>query len=187
MDSNHIKNLYVFDFDGTLFKSCEKVPDWWKGSVLDDKPFSYHINKFSLDEPCVPKTPDDSYWVHNVVTKAKKVQHYQHKLSVLLTGRLVTQRDRIHELLQQKFINFDDLLFNPGKNAVDFKIEVIESLLEKHQSITKVEIWENENVPVYRDVVTKHFENNNRELEIITHHVSVIQKRLNCTLSDLVG
>jgi hypothetical protein len=187
MDSNHVKYLYVFDFDGTLFKSCEKVPDWWNGSVLDDKPFSYHISKYSLDEPCVPKTPDDSYWVQNVVKKAKKVWQYQNKLSVLLTGRLDAQRQRISELLQQKSIEFDDMLFNTGKNAVDFKVEVIERLLEQHPRISKVEIWENENVPVYRDVVMKHFESNNRELEITTHHVSVIQKKLNCKLSDLVG
>ena len=45
--------IAMYDFDGTLFRSWEKTPEWWP----DQRPFSFFVRPESLDEPCVPDHP----------------------------------------------------------------------------------------------------------------------------------
>ena len=58
----NIKEIHIFDFDQTLFRSPhppDDEKDWW-------------TNIKSLSPPCVPLEPDESWWNNEVVLAAKE-------------------------------------------------------------------------------------------------------------------
>ena len=129
--------LSVFDFDGTLFKSPEK-PSGYEGN--------WWIEEKSLSHPAVPKKPDDSFWNIDVVNSAKKELADKNTYCIMLTGR-VDQffDDRINELLKQKGLNFEEVGLNQfGRSTGEFKLERINGILKKYQTIKNIEMWEDE-------------------------------------------
>lgn len=131
------KKLSVFDFDGTLFKSPDK-PDGYKGN--------WWISKVSLNEPTIPRKPDDSYWNMEVVRAAISEAKNPNNLVVLMTGRIGDFfHERIIELIKQKKLNFKHVWCNEfGRDAGEFKVEKIKSLLNKHPSIKQIEMWDDD-------------------------------------------
>ena len=54
--------IHIFDFDGTLFRS-PLPPPLWKGG--------WWSKPESLNAPCVPEEPDESWWILDTVSQAK--------------------------------------------------------------------------------------------------------------------
>ena len=97
LSGKNYTKLSVFDFDNTLFKSPEPSSNF-KGN--------WYASKISLNEPTVPKIPDDSYWNLNVIESAKKEILDPKNYVIMLTGRIDQFfQDRIEELLKQKRLN----------------------------------------------------------------------------------
>jgi len=96
--------LWIFDFDGTLFRSPE-IPSWWPQAEKGN----FYIHQDSLGRPCVPDRPDDSWWVGSVVSEARKAIANPNVLAILCTGRPdnLSFRWRVPELLKQKGLDFD--------------------------------------------------------------------------------
>lgn len=164
-----IKNLHIFDFDGTLFRSPEK-PDWWK-----DKGWWGKLE--SLNPPCVPKEPGADWWVGSTVEAAKKAISDPETFAVLITGRLAGKfHARMFELLSHAGLRFDEVHLTPGGGTLPFKLKIIEALIQK-LPIEKVEIWEDrsEHVGAFKSVV----EQFGKESEI--HLVSTRAHALECT------
>jgi len=135
--------IAMYDFDGTLFRSWESTPDWWKGSPLDDGPYSFFVRPESLGEPCVPDKPSGSYWINETVREAQYDSRDRPALVVLITGRVAVHESRIKELLAQKGIKPDAFYFNPGMNAAAFKSGVLKTLLIGYNTVNRVDVYEN--------------------------------------------
>jgi hypothetical protein len=136
-NKNIFTKLSVFDFDNTLFKSPDSPSDF-KGN--------WHASKESLNEPTVPKVPDDSFWNLDVVSSAKKELSKPENYCIMLTGRIDQFfQDRIEELLKQKNLNFKLVGLNEfGMDTAEFKINKINEILKRYPTIKNIEMWEDE-------------------------------------------
>lgn len=168
-----IKNLHVFDFDSTLFRSPVK-PDWWPEKGWWSKPES-------LGPPCVPEKPGADWWVSSTVEAAKKAVSDPETYAVLATGRLAGKfHARMFELLSQQGLRFDEVHLTPGGGTLPFKLRVIEGLIQR-LPIEKVEIWEDrsEHVGAFESVIRQF----GKEFEI--HLVSSKAHPLECTAESM--
>ncbi|KAM9963510.1 hypothetical protein ACTFIW_006741 [Dictyostelium discoideum] len=108
------KTLYIFDFDGTLFKSPEPNPSTWNPSIIgkikgmpDEGGFGWFQDTITLDDPYVPTKPDRDIWFNkNVLDDALNALKHPNNVVCLLTGRTVLYEkiiDRILESVELKF------------------------------------------------------------------------------------
>jgi hypothetical protein len=126
--------LYVFDFDGTLFRSPAE-PALWKGG--------WWGNEASLSSPCVPQRPEDDWWVADTVSQAKAAISDPNALSVMMTGRSADKfSSRVNELLSGVGLNFNEVILSNSYDTVAFKSGEITRLLAENPSITSVKIFD---------------------------------------------
>jgi hypothetical protein len=135
------RELHLFDFDGTLFRS-PSPPPWWEGK-------SWWVSPASLGPPCVPREPGLDWWNEEVLDEALNSTRDPEVLAVLLTGRnynLGGYRWRVPKLLSQVGLDFDIVKLNPkggsSESTLNFKADEIAHLLELHPSIKFFRIWE---------------------------------------------
>lgn len=146
-----IKKLRVFDFDGTLFNSPEP-PSWW-----EDKD-GWWGDAQSLKPPALDEKPADSWWIGSTVTAVQEGNADPETYVVLLTGR---KRDvfsgRVHELIRQKGLEFDEVHLTDQPDTQAFKTKEIGRILDEHPKIERVDLWEDmvRMVRPYRAVVEK--------------------------------
>lgn len=176
--------IVIYDFDGTLFRSWDKSPQWWEGSPLDTGPHSFTSLPESLSPPCIPENPSSQYWVGNALTQARRDTADAGTLAVLVTGRVKAHRPRIKKLLGQQGLHFDHLYFNPGMPAVRYKGYVLKSLLALHPMVQAVEVWENENLPAYAQVLTGVARHLGMDIEVTLHPVRKPPMPLSCGPGD---
>lgn len=129
------RELHVYDFDGTLFRSPQPPPrrktGWW-----------WSID--SLSPPCVPDEPGQDWWVEDVVSSALASIDSPDVYTVLMTGRPDRGgfRERIEALLESAGLLFDEVrLLNKGRTP-DFKISVLKEILDANPDITHVTMWD---------------------------------------------
>jgi len=130
-----LKNLCVFDFDETLFRS-PKQPKDFKGN--------WKISKESLDAPHVPEIASDSFWNLKVINDARKCLSDDRNYCILLTGRVgdIFEK-RIKELISQKSLNFKEIHLNDfSSDTVEFKTEKINNILRRNPSIQNIKFWD---------------------------------------------
>ena len=130
-----IRELHIFDFDGTLFRSAE-APEWWPSNK------GWWGQPESLDPPCVPERPGPEWWITHTVADAKKSIANPEVYTVLLTGRLAKRFDRrVKVLLQQNALHFDEVVLTTGSGTLPFKLKVIDHLMEKFP-LERIEMWD---------------------------------------------
>jgi hypothetical protein len=126
--------LYIFDFDGTLFRSPSE-PALWKGG--------WWGKEASLSPPCVPQTPEGDWWVSEVVSQARAAISDSSALSVLMTGRSADVfSSRVNELLSGAGLNFSQVLLSNSYDTVSFKSGEILRILKETPSIKSVVIFD---------------------------------------------
>lgn len=173
--------ISMFDFDGTLFRSWEKTPDWWQ----DQTPYSFFIQPVSMDAPCVPDRPGSEYWIHDAVAGAKEAVRDAGTYTVLITGRVKAHEPRVKELLSQAGIHFDRMYFNPGMSAVAFKKKVLGVLLASYNTVDRVDVWENENMVNYNTYLqTARTALERDDVRVTVHNVDVPPIPLTCGPED---
>jgi hypothetical protein len=157
ISSNDVKRLCVFDFDGTLFRSPEQ-PNDFKGN--------WHASKESLGEPNVPEIPQEEWWFKTTLKSAEDAIADENTYTVMMTGRMDRNfHDRIHQLLQQQSLEFNDIFLNDsGQDTVDFKISKIKKFIKKFPNLNKLEMWEDkqEHIEKFHEA----FDNGGFEFEI---------------------
>jgi hypothetical protein len=178
------RRIAMYDFDGTLFRSWEKTPDWWKGSEMDDGPYSFFVKPESLDEPCVPAKPSGEYWISQTVKAAQRDSRDRAVMVVLVTGRVAVHEPRIKELLRQRGIKPDAFYFNPGMNAATFKSGVLRTLLVGYNTVDRVDVYENENISTYENVLTRTAQAVDRGIEVVMHGFHEKPVPLSCGPED---
>jgi len=168
--------LHLFDFDGTLFKSPEYVPDWWEAPGQ----WSWLSHPLSLTDPCVPLNPSSNWWIKNTVEEAKKSVRNRDALTIICTGRVETHKPRILSLLNKAGIRgLDNLYINPGISAAKFKLKVIDDLYRKY-SFEEVHIWENENYNHYKEVIESKY-----GIPCVIHPIHEEHGHYQCTPQDI--
>ena len=128
--------LYVFDFDETLYRSRKPPlpsPAWW-----------YHAS--TLDGHGAPGF--DSRWILKVVAVARAAQQAPWARTALLTGRPKhSAMDRkIREVLSGARLRFDHFHLKPvipvDRRTRDYKAAVVTKLLLAHPSIQRVVFYD---------------------------------------------
>lgn len=141
--------LAIFDFDGTLVntplpetgklhfqkKTGKEWPHkgWWgREESLDHKIF---------DMPSNPL----------VITDYEKERATPETGVIMLTGRLQHLADHVRDILDIKGLTFDGHHFNKGGATEIAKVKTLNKLLDEHQSVTSVEMWDDrlEHIPVF--------------------------------------
>lgn len=173
--------IVMYDFDGTLFRSWEKTPEWWP----DQRPYSFFVKPESLDEPCVPDRPGNEYWINKAVEAAQEDMRRRDTLTVLITGRVKVHAERVRELLAQKGIRFDKSYFNPGMSASKFKTIVLGNLLAGFNTVNEVGIWENENQSHYAQYLAAAKNALDRDdIKVVVHNIHENAVPLTCGPED---
>lgn len=171
-----IRRLYILDFDGTLFNS-PSPPDW-----LKDKDGWWH-DPASLNPPCLPKEPPAEWWIEPTVKSVREALNEEDSYVVLLTGRPADGfTSRIHDLLRQKGLKFDEVHLTDRIDTQAFKVERIRKLLEEHPSIERVDLWEDmiDMVRPYRATVKE------ADVEFKLHKVDVAKRKSPCTEDEFL-
>ena len=168
--------LHLFDFDGTLFKSPEYVPDWWE--VPGE--YSWPSHPVSLTEPCIPLSPPKKWWIENTINDAKHSLKNPFSMTILCTGRVKVHKPRVVALLQRVGLkSFEGYYFNTGVDAKVFKTSIIKKLHGRHD-FKLVHIWENENQNYYKNFVEKTL-----GIPCIMHSIDEPQVPYECDASDI--
>jgi hypothetical protein len=146
-------DIYIFDFDGTLMRTPEETPSWWK----DPAPFSWHSNPVSLSPPVVPSKPSGKHWISWVAKEAKRSLQDPNAKVFLVTARVSSMRQRILEILKSKGIVFDGTYFNPGTDASSYKKKVFQDIQAKYPNPQEVHIFEDNHLNAYVPALEKMF------------------------------
>ncbi|KAK5582466.1 hypothetical protein RB653_004051 [Dictyostelium firmibasis] len=153
------KTLYIFDFDGTLFKSPEPNPSIWNASIVgkiksmpDEGGFGWFQDTITLDDPYVPTKPDRDIWFNkNVLDDALNALKNQDNVVCLLTGRTVLYENIIDRILESVELKFHHKGLKPlnvanvqRETTFDFKKKFILNLMNNiyKDEIKRVIIYE---------------------------------------------
>lgn len=129
-----MRELHIFDFDSTLFRSPSK-PDWWSGRHWYTSTDSLNLNNKERG----------ALWIERVVEEARDSIQNPNVFAVLLTGREDTGglRYLLAETLASKGLVFDKVLMRPIRetNVKEFKGKVCKRLVEQYLP-ERVKAWE---------------------------------------------
>lgn len=124
-----VRNLRIFDFDGTLFSSPgSEKSGWW------DKPES-------LLPPNVPEKPDTSWYLQPALGDLRASLGAPGIHAVVCTGRKESFRGRIQQILSNAGVR-PELFLNPGKVTARYKVETLRYLAKMLPGLQQVEVWE---------------------------------------------
>ena len=132
-----IKNIYVFDFDGTLIDST--LPEEGKKQWAEHHGRAYpHLGWWGRSDSLDPKVFQLKP-IPGIQAEYDRARKDPEGLVIMLTSRLEKLRKYvIHHLDDNDFI-FDDYLFKRGKLE---KSDRIDHLLLQYPEVEKVEIWD---------------------------------------------
>jgi hypothetical protein len=131
------KKLYIFDFDGTLFRSPLPKKDyegedgaWWSDPV-------------SLSPPAVDEEPGEEMWHEETVKALQEAIADPDSYVVVMTGRHESLQDRIQEILGSNGLEPDELITNPKiGDTSGYKRQEMAYLLRQFPNVREVEFWE---------------------------------------------
>ena len=142
------KKLVVYDFDGTLFHSPDKEhgEKIYKSKTGKDWPYKGWWGRLeTLMPPIVPHHPDPSWYLNDVVQSQKGHKSNPNTDVVLMTGRHIGFKERVHDLLEKMNIDFHDTYFygqsgTGGSTTFETKANNIRKLM--NNGYTSIEIYE---------------------------------------------
>eukprot|EP00755_Sulcionema_specki_P018836 Sspe_Gene.67904::Locus_40044_Transcript_1_1_Confidence_1.000_Length_993::g.67904::m.67904 len=139
-----IETLYVFDFDGTLFRSPVPNKDRWNnamyGRLQNAEPVGYGWFQkcVTLLPPAVPDPPT-GLWIEWVVERAREAIADPNGVAVMMTGRGEIFRSRIEALLNAEGLFFRGVYLKPqGQTVFVWKSGLINELIKNHKPSTVI-------------------------------------------------
>jgi hypothetical protein len=138
-----IRRITIFDFDGTLVNTPLK-PENWKGG--------WWGRKESMLPPHLPNVEEIKEKLPHFVNRKVHQEYIKsleepETLTVFMTGRHTGLKWLVLDLLKA-FDIFPEAsekqraFFTRGGNTLDFKINMIEQLLEEFKEVCFIEMWE---------------------------------------------
>ena len=154
------QNLWVFDFDSTLFRSPLPNPKLWSskliGKLISDCCWFY--DERTLCAPYIPSVPSNEWWNSDLVRKVEEALQEPNNLVILLTGRNRGKfGNRIKELCRIKqdpalpfhFVFCKEItsleeveIKKAYASTFDFKTGVLAELLEQFPSISRIVMFD---------------------------------------------
>lgn len=130
------RELHIFDFDGTLFKSPTPPPSYNSKGWWDDPR--------SLEPPCVPEKPGGAWYNSRVVSDFRRSSSTPGVVTVVMTGRKSYFRPRVKELLNAGGMKPDELILKQsGGGATEaYKIAAMRYFLKQMPTCRMIEFWE---------------------------------------------
>lgn len=132
------KNIAIYDFDGTLFRSPSK-PSNYEGD-------NWWGDPSSLSAERVGQHPKDEMWRPEVVASMRKDIEDPSTYVAVMTGRRSPFQDRLHELLQSQNLAPDSIFTNPSKkpksDTSSYKKRTMEYLAQQLPSVKSLHFWE---------------------------------------------
>jgi hypothetical protein len=125
-----IREVHLYDFDATLFKSPQKPQGfngpWWS-------------QPFSLGPPCMDSNAP--YWISSVVNEAKKSIGRSDVFAAVVTGRKEPMRAIVEKLLANKGLRFARVYLSRGGSTDAYKQKVLRALSSRNPDAV-FHIWE---------------------------------------------
>jgi hypothetical protein len=167
-----MKELHLYDWDGTLFRSPEPTADW----AADKEMWWRDLG--SLSPPCVPKAPGAAWFNGPVLGAAKKSIARSDVLAVMSTGRRTHFTKRLKELMAAGGLRFNVVAPKTDGRTEAFKTALLHKLLDKYPTIEKVVIYDDR---------APHLAGFKRALEargltVETNHIRIEAKEALCEL-----
>jgi HAD domain family 1 in Swiss Army Knife RNA repair proteins len=140
MDERQIKEIYIFDFDGTLVNS--PIPETgkaeYKAATGQDWPFKGWWGR--------PETLDMSVFkiepISSVVAEYEKIKDRPDVLRVMLTGRIKSLSKYVEVILDKNGLKFDLYFYNQGATTLDFKLGVLNGLISEYTNATSIFLFD---------------------------------------------
>jgi Swiss Army Knife RNA repair-like protein len=178
---HQIKEIHVYDFDNTLFRSPLPNPSIWEqgqiGKLANPDVFAnggwWHDvsileatgDGVEIEEPRAWK----DWWVEDVVDLARLSMQHPEALTVLLTGRSEASfQDIIGRMVKSKGLEFDLSALKPAvgpnnesfRSTMAFKQAFLTTLLHTYRDASKIIIYEDraKHITEFRDWVIQYNE-----------------------------
>ena len=183
-----IKRIAIFDFDGTLIDTDTpesgkslwqqafgfewQFRGWWgRPESLDSRIYFQKDTKLApgLKEIGLKRNIFDNNLIPKTLAAYKEQSSRPDTMVLLLTGRHAGIGKLVTDILNSKGLEFDDYIYKTGNlDTADFKIEVLDKLVNNNPSLEEIEIWEDrdDHLPVFQDWASK------QKLKVIVHHIT---------------
>lgn len=144
-----MKNLYIFDFDWTLFLTpTPEQKNIWENKLWKAWPHrGWWGRQESLDIDIFEILPHQQ--VKKAFEKAKSDKDWK---LVLMTGRRWFLEKDVKKILEKENFEFDEIYFNNFWSTESFKMKQIEILLRKWK-YENIFMWEDrdDHYPIFKD------------------------------------
>ena len=90
-------------------------------------------------------------------------------MTILLTGRHSGVGELVTSILNKNQLTFNDYIYKSGNlDTAEFKIEVLDKLVNNNPSVQEIEIWEDrdDHLPVFQSW------GNDQRIEVTVHHIT---------------
>jgi hypothetical protein len=154
------RELHVYDFDGTLFRSPVPNPALHDNSTLGrlknpvfSNGYGWYQDTLTLDPPYVPPSPGPEWFVADVVASMKRSVDAGHYV-VVMTGRTINFLDRVKQCIALTGVKPHDVICKPDfrLGTIKFKVAEIRRMVAAVQP-SAVALWEDR--PEQRDKFVK--------------------------------
>jgi len=139
---NESGKLSVFDFDSTLVNT--PLPDEGEKETGKKWGHEWWESPESLDQDVYDMKPND-----DVIKDHKKELENEDTTVVMITGRKGKIKKHVNKIIDDLKLDFDDRLFNGGKETTQDKMDKMEKILKDNPDIKEVEIWEDRHIDIY--------------------------------------
>jgi len=128
------KKLFIFDFDGTLYRSPQEPSDY---EVPEGSEGWWSEPESLKDEP------SEDMWHPDSVDRLREATKDPDAFVVVMTGRHNSLQGRIQEILDSAGLKPDELITNPNYgNTTGYKKDEMQYLLRQLPRVQEVEFWE---------------------------------------------
>ena len=137
---NTIVKVSIFDFDGTLFNTPEPETGKviYKEKTGKDWPFQgWWGRNEGLDMDVFQIPPIDS-----VISDYNEEKGKSNTLVVMMTGRIPKNAQFVEKILNKHNITFDEYIYKKGSATLEFKIKVLNNMLNTYPNLREIEMWE---------------------------------------------
>lgn len=135
-----ITRIAVFDFDGTLAQS--PTPENGQKKYQDVTGQSWPHKGWWGRPESLDTEIFDIPMISHVISDYEKEKQIPNTLLVLLTGRNPKLSKQVEKILSLNGLQFDEYHYNNGGSTLDFKIKILEGLLNRYPNTKSLHMWE---------------------------------------------